>query len=221
MLFAVVCLALLPCMLVADSGTVLPPTANPSGYSLTDMIKALGQFQASFNNLQYYPSTPFQILFVSQTQALPLSCDNGKKGVQVIGANSFIVSSATQFFVPLAFIDDALPVLGIFPTDPASAMDYFFGPSQYGAKDFQIIIDGEVTPIGPDYLAGPVQFTQPLIDGATAAIQLGAFVKQLPSGTHIITIRGEFAGAALFHIFKTNCILEDFTYIVRVIQSSN
>jgi hypothetical protein len=206
-------------LLFADGGNVLPPTATPNSYSLVDMLKALAQFQASFNNLQYYPSTPFQVVFAdpTKTQYLPLTCDDGKKGLHVVGTNSFIVSAGTKFFIPLASVDNSAPVLGVFPIQPSTVPDYFFGPMQYGGRDFQLVVDAKVTPIGPEYLAGPVQFTQPLVDGATAAIQLGAFVTQLSSGTHTITIRGEFVGSALFHTFKTNCIVEEFTYIVIVL----
>lgn len=47
----------------AVGGNVLPPTAQPHGYSLEKMAVALANFTASGNDLTYYPKTPFQILY--------------------------------------------------------------------------------------------------------------------------------------------------------------
>ena len=50
-------------VLAARGGNVLPPRATPHGYSLDDMASALALFDTSGNDLQFYPKTPFQILF--------------------------------------------------------------------------------------------------------------------------------------------------------------
>ena len=44
-------------------GNVQPPKAKPHGYSLTDMASAIALFSTSGNNSQYYPDTPFQLLY--------------------------------------------------------------------------------------------------------------------------------------------------------------
>ena len=48
-------------------GEVQPPKAKPHGYSLTDMASAIALFSTSGHNLQYYPDTPFQLLFHDPT----------------------------------------------------------------------------------------------------------------------------------------------------------
>src|SRR5262245_2457080 len=102
-------LALLLCMCGSvlngsDGGTVLDPTAAPFGYTLTDMLIQLGQFQASFNDPRYYPNTPFQILYTAKTHPKTVSCPEGGSGIRLDSANSFVVPVNTPFFVPLGFV---------------------------------------------------------------------------------------------------------------------
>jgi hypothetical protein len=85
-----------------------------------------------------------------------------------IGRNIFIVSAGTKFFLPLFGVDDSPPVLGTFPTSENAVGTYFFRPQQYGGQDFVIIVDGEATHVGAEYLAGPVT-TPSLLDGGRNA----------------------------------------------------
>jgi hypothetical protein len=165
----------------AGGGEVLPPTAQPSDYSLVDMAGALAYFSTSGNDLTYYPNTPFQVLYVNPQT----------------GTNTFTVKAGTMFFVPVAFIDDSPPILGDFPTDASEVEDYVFSEEQLGAHDLAIVVDGQATSIGPEYVAGPV-FALDLLDGGGAHyIQIGAFLSPLSKGKHTVTIRGTFDGAAL------------------------
>jgi hypothetical protein len=164
-------------------GHVLPPLARPDGFSLEDMARLMGQFRTSGNaggmNSPYYPKTPFQILFTTSTSgppAMSIPCPNGGSGFLDSGSNIFIVPVGTRFFLPLFAVDDSPPVLGTFPVSRDAARGYFFGLQQYGGEDFIIIVDGHATPVGPEFLAGPVT-TPPLFDGGgTHFIQLGAFL---------------------------------------------
>lgn len=183
----------------ADNGSVLPPTAAPQGYSLDTMLRELAQFQASFNNEQYYPQTPFQILYIAKQHVTPVMCPGGGKGVRFIGTSRFVVHEGTQFFMPVAYADNTVEenapsIPAPFPTTLAGAVEYFFGPAGYGGRDFQIVVDGQATAIGPGYLAGPATFSPTLVNGATAAIQLGAFVSPLSEENHRISLTGGYFG---------------------------
>jgi hypothetical protein len=205
-------------------GHVLPPLARPDGFSLEDMARLMGQFTTSGNaggiNSPYYPKTPFQILFTTSTSgppAMSIPCPNGGSGFLDSGSNIFIVPVGTWFFLPLFAVDDSPPVLGTFPVSRDAARGYFFGLQQYGGEDFIIIVDGHATPVGPEFLAGPVT-TPPLFDGGgTHFIQLGAFLSPLSPGFHIINIQGGIAGSGVLPTYGLSCLDENFTYFVQVI----
>jgi hypothetical protein len=170
---------------LADDGPVLPATATPAGYSLADMAAEMAYFSTSGNNSSLYPDTPFQVLYVDSAT----------------GTNTFTVRTGTKFFVPLAFIDDSPPILGDFPTDPSEAADYVFSPMELGAHDLEIVVDGQATSLGPDYVAGPV-FAPGLLDGGGSHfIQIGAFLTPLAKGTHTVTIQGVLDGDAIGGVF--------------------
>lgn len=201
----------------AAGGQVLPPTAEPHGYSLTDMTKALALFTTSVNDPKYYPRTPFQILYVQQSDAPKAD----GRGTLFTGRGNFTVKSGTQFFVPLWNADDSPPVVGSFPKTPAGAKAYFFDPKQVGARDFQIIVDGTVTPIDSRYVAGPVT-TPPLLDGGgTHMITLGAFLSPLTPGSHTVIIRGGIFGEPVQTIYCTAFLKEDETYTVNVVPGDD
>jgi hypothetical protein len=158
-------------------GKVLPGQAKPYSYSLDDMAKAMALFQTS-SQLADYPATPFQILYCCSTaQFSQPICPDGGVGTLEVAANNFSVSDGTAFFVPLFNFDDTPPVLGVFP-DKTMVGDYIFGATQYGATGTEIIVDGEATVIGPEFLGGPVQgppfAPASWIDGVflTAGVQL-------------------------------------------------
>src|SRR5262249_27247836 len=141
----------------------------------------MAYFSTSGNDLDFYPDTPFQILYISDT-------------------NSFTVRPGTMFFVPVVFIDDSPPILGAFPTDADDIAAYVFGADQLGDHDLQIVVDGKATTLGPGYAAGT--HAPGLLDGGGSNfIQIGAFLTPLSRGTHTVTIRGTFDGDAILDFF--------------------
>jgi hypothetical protein len=197
---------------------VLPANARLHGYSLTDMTLAAALFDVSGNNLQYYPNTPFQILYYD-----PKTLTNTLVGTTLMstGSNSFTVAPGTPFFVPLWNADDSPPIVGKFPTEASQAADYFFNPDQLGGH-FEIIVDGQSTPIGRAYVAGPVTSSTPLPDGGGShIITVGVFLHPLSVGTHTVTIRGGLAGTAVGATYLAtngfNALTEDITYTIHVV----
>lgn len=194
-------------------GVVLDAAARPHGYSLTKMTRQLALFTTSRNDLAYYPDTPIQVLYFDRATQQDTFPDGGWL---VTGTNSFTVKPGTPFFVPLQNADDSPPVLGVFPGTPSDAKPYFFDQTQLGARDITIIVDGVSTPIGPEYVAGPVQ-TPPLLDGGgTHMVTLGAFLRPLAPGTHTVRITGGLYGDLLPPTYHVNFFAADFTYQVTV-----
>jgi hypothetical protein len=145
----IIILGLFASSALAGRGNVLPPTANPRGYALSDMAKATAYFDTGDRALNT-PNAPFQILYVIDSQT----------------SNTFEVSPGTMFYVPIVFtVEWPSQVVGVFPNintrgDP---IDYFYSQNQLGNNNTQIVVDGEVNSLGSDYVVGvPV----PLADGA-------------------------------------------------------
>jgi hypothetical protein len=207
-------------------GNVQPPNAKPYGYSLEEMAKLMALFNTSGNNPLYYPKTPFQILFGNPniTTFTSKACPQppGGTGALVTGGNTFVVSPGTPFFVPLFSFDDSPPIVGVFPTQKSQVADYVFGPAGFGARNTKILVDDDSTPVGPEFLAGPVeQTTPPLLDGGgTHIIQLGVFLPPMSVGTHVVTIEGEIASTAIFLAYGISCVAEDYTYTVKVVPGT-
>ena len=131
--------------------------------------------------------------------------------------NSFTVKPGTQFYVPIAFVDDSPPILGDFPSDPSGAQNYFFGASELGGNNFAIVVDGKRTSIGPSYLVGPVA-TPPLSDGGgTHYIVLAAFLTPLSPGSHTVTIEGQFSGKVIIDLLGDSFSFST-SYTVKVQQ---
>ena len=199
--------------LAPGGGDVLPATAHPYGFTLTNMASATALFNTSGNDPSQYPNTPFQILFVDP-KTLTFNSVNG--GLVVGGTNQFTVKPRTPFYVPLAFVDDSPPIIGTFPTTPQAAADYVFSHDQIGLRDAQIVVDGHATSIGAAYVAGPVH-TSPLADGGgTHYIAVGALLTPMSPGVHTVTISGAFSGVAFQQ--ATGLAFEQFaaTYTVTV-----
>ena len=133
-----------------------------------------------------------------------------------VGGNSFTVPAGTQFYVPIQSVDDSAPVIGTFP-DRAGAVAYFFDPGQVGAEDYRVIVDGEPTNIGPDYLVGPIGANR-MYDGGgvNKVLTLAAFVDALPVGTHTVQIDGQLAGDDFTATYGLEYWAADFTYTVTV-----
>ena len=175
---------------------VLPANQQVGGYSLTDMARKTALFNTSDHSASLYPSIPAQMLYASTT-------------------NTFVVGDHTRFYVPLVYADDSPPVVGTFPTSHQRALHYFFDRKQLGGQHYAITVDGHTTPIGRDYLAGPVT-TPPLLDGGGRHyVVLAAFLAPLHEGRHTIRISGELSGKLVIDLngepFKT-----DITYTIIV-----
>jgi hypothetical protein len=175
-------------------GNVMPGNASPSGYRLDDVAAALAQFADGGNNPALLPSLRFQVLYFSAT-------------------NVFDVKPGTRLFVPVLFVDDSPPVLGVYPSDKSDLADYYFDPTQVGIEGAQIEVDGKVTDLGPDYI-GAV-FDIPLPQGGNNYSELGAFLTPLNKGTHTIIIRGTFAGDLVLALTGVPLPFE-ITYTVNV-----
>lgn len=178
-----------------NGGEVLPPSKTPLGYSLEDMAREMAYFDTSYNDLGYYPDTPFQILYTSDT-------------------NTFTVKAGTPLFVPVAWFDDSPPVIGDFPDDEDDIAGYVFGRHQIGCHEMQIVVDGKTTTLGAEYAAG-THVPNLLDGGGSNLIQLGAFLTPLSVGKHTVTIRGTFAGDAVVDFFGKTLSFEN-TYTVTV-----
>ena len=178
-------------------GPVLPASATPRDFSLDDMATELALFSTSGNDLAHYPDTPFQILYISDT-------------------NTFTVPAGTRFFVPVFFVDDSPPILGTFPDDVDDIAAYVFGADQLGGYDMQIVVDGEATTLGPAYLGSTHVGGAGLLDGGGHNfIQLGGFLTPLTPGKHTVTIIANFDGAVINELFGQGITLEA-TYTVNV-----
>ena len=192
----------------AKSGAVVPAKASPYGVSLTEMAAAVAPFTFSGNDPAHYPDTPFQVLYVD---GFDVEIIDG--GLVATGAKTFTVEPGTSFYLPIFNVNDAPPVLGVFPTSAADAPFYFFDQSQVGAQDFEIVVDGTSTPIGPSFLAGPVPIAG--FEG-TNVITLGAFVHPLSAGNHTVEIHGGAFGDLIAATYGLSFLVEHITYTVVV-----
>jgi hypothetical protein len=119
----------------ADSGNVLPPSANTHGYSLVDMASAVANFSISGNDPAFYPNTPFQIIY-------------NRPG------NSYTVEPGTTLYLKFFFVDDSAPVVGDWPANKAQVANYVFGPDQLGGHDLQVEVDGRMSSLDKSRLHG-------------------------------------------------------------------
>ncbi len=191
---------------------VLSPNARPYGISLRDMAAKTALFTTNGNSLDFYPRTPLQVLYASSFE---FSTPNG--GWLFTGGNNFTVRGGTKFYVPLQNATDSPPVVGNWPSNDWQAKRYFFDKRQLGARDYEIVVDGRRTLLGPDYVAGPVRSPAPLGDGGgNEIITLGAFIGPLPQGIHTVQISGQIAGKALQEAYDIAFLAGDFTYTIEV-----
>ena len=196
----------------ATPGAVLPAKAKPHGYSLTATAEAVAPFTRSGNDPAHYPDTPFQILSISDVDYQLVGT-----GILGTGTASFTMPLGTASYVPIFNVNDEPPVLGVFPTTAAQAQPYFFDQAQYGARDFEVVVDGASTPIGADYLAGPVAVAG---EAGRHIVTLGAFLQPMSVGTHEVRIRGGVFGDLVDDTYGISFVQEDFTYTVEVVAGS-
>lgn len=198
---------------LAVAGGILSPKAKPHGYSLADMAQAVALFTTSGNDSDFYPDTPFQILFFDP-DSLAFDLD-GDVLVQT-GSNTFTVQAGTAFYMPMFNADDSPPVLGNFPTTSSDVVDYVFGEDQLGLENVEVVIDGQTTAIGQGYVVGPLD-TPPLNNGGgTHIITVGVFLPPLPVGTHTVSFSLQLTGDVITQVFGLSAIAGEFTYTVNV-----
>lgn len=167
-------------------GNVLPPTAQPKGYSLAEIAEATAYFNTSGpegRNLETEKALglPFGILYTSSANP----------------SNTFDVRPGITLYVPIVFSDDSQPILGDFPdvNDQEAVSDYYFNPGQLGAEFIEIVVDGEVTSLEPEYAVGAE--TPELPTGGNNYTTAAVFLTPLSKGTHPVTIRARFTGEAV------------------------
>ncbi|WZO95759.1 hypothetical protein EP7_002728 [Isosphaeraceae bacterium EP7] len=195
-------------------GKILPPTARANGLSLTDIARIVAPFTAAGNDPALLQPTPVQVLHYDPATA---EFSFGDGGITATGSGRFTVPTGTMFYIPVFNADDTGLDAPFFPTDDAGGVAFFFGRSQFGAEGITIIVDGQATVLGPDYLSGLLSFSEPLASGATRVLTVGAFLTPLPPGTHTITIRAAFTGAAFPDRYGLAFFAEDITYTVEVV----
>lgn len=166
-------------------GAVLPASARPLGHSLHDMARLTANFNASDRSgaVVPVPTTPFQILYTS--------ADNP--------GNNFSVMQGRFMYVPVAYNDNSLPIIGDFPASAENRrqlLKYWYSQRQMGTVATEITVDGRTICLGGDYLAG-VDFAAPLSDGATKYMAPAAFIRPLPPGAHTVEIHFKATGDAL------------------------
>jgi List-Bact-rpt repeat protein len=178
-------------------GNVLPPTAKPKGYSLTDIAKATAFFATRGPNdpngrsKSNEPNVPFQILYDSNIN---------------VPHNEFSVRPGTMLYVPIFLVTDSPEITGNFPAnvdDPKAVEHYILDQQELGATNLDIEVDGKITSIvgNPRYFVGVT--TEPLADGGgTHYITAAVFLTPLTKGTHTVTIRAKFTGAAVGGLFE-------------------
>jgi PEP-CTERM motif len=163
-------------------GIVLPASATPDGYSLSDMAVDTAVYNtgiASGNPLTPPPpNVPFEVLVANTT-----------------------VNAGTMLYLPVAYADDSGGAPPGFPTNitnqaaDAAYLDSFF-LANYGVTAFIVQVDGLTTTLNDAYVSGVA--TPPLLDGTppgTNYIVSAAFLTPLTLGDHTVSIGGIVDGA--------------------------
>jgi hypothetical protein len=175
------------------------------------MAEAVAPFTLSDNDPAAYPDTPLRVLYID-------GVDNWQMvdgGLVATANDSFTVAPGTTLYVPLFNLGEQPPYLEPFPSTPAEASSYFFDLTQFGGS-FEIVVDGVATPIGPEYLVGPITDEE----SGTRLVTLGAFVGPLSVGTHTVTVNGGIYGAAVAATHGVSFVEEHLNYTVTVLPSA-
>ena len=158
---------------LAGGGNVLPPDAQPKGYSLSDIAVATAAYNVEnfLGNTSAPPNVPFEIIVGDTT-----------------------VKPGTMFYLPIFFADDSPPLASPFPTDiddEDAIADYLYDTA--GVEAFVVQVDREITILDDDYISGVK--TAPLPDGGgTHYIVAAAFLTPLSPGKHSVGIGGVING---------------------------
>jgi hypothetical protein len=166
---------------LAGGGNVLPASATPKGYSLSEIAVAT----AVFNTGQMtgnpatppQPNVPFHILVADTT-----------------------VKPGTMLYLPVFVADDSGGAPVGFPTNIANQdadADYLDSLvlDMFDVEALIVQVDGQTTVLDDDYVTGTT--TAPLLDGTpggTHYIVSAAFLTPLTPGKHTVAIGGIIHG---------------------------
>jgi hypothetical protein len=193
-------------------GRVLPPQARVFGYSLSDMASETALFTFTENDPANYPDTPIQVLYADLNTFEATEVDGC---THVTLSNEFTTSVRTFYYVPILNNSDIPPLHGVFPTTAAESRAHFFGPNGF-AGQYEVVVDGSATPVGPAFAVGPV--AAPLESlGGSRVDTLGVFLAPLRPGTHTVVVRGTLTGPITQEAFGVECLSFEFTYTVHVV----
>jgi hypothetical protein len=169
---------------LAGDGNVLPSSAKPKGYSLSEIAvdTAVYNTGSSSGNPETPPppDVPFQILVPS--------------------ISSYMVKPGTMIYLPVFFEDDSGGAPPGFPadiTDQEACAAYLDGVAfaQFAVTAFIVQVDGNTTTLDDSYVRGVT--TPPLLDGTppgTHYIISAAFLTPLAPGEHTVSIGGIIDG---------------------------
>jgi hypothetical protein len=175
---------------LAGGGNVLPSSAKPKGYSLSDIAVDTAVYNtgsASGNpETPPPPDVPFEILVPSVA--------------------SYTVKPGTMLYLPVFFADDTDSLYPGFPadiTDQAANAAYLnsFVFAAYDVTSFIVQVDGETTVLDDGFICGVT--TAPLLDGTpggTHYIVCAAFLTPLAPGEHTVSIGGIIDGSPVAFI---------------------
>jgi hypothetical protein len=175
---------------LAGGGNVLPASAKPKGFSLSDIAVATAVYNtgsASGNPATPPPpDVPFEILVPSSA--------------------NYTVKPGTMVYLPIFFADDTDSLYPGFPadiTDQAADAAYLdaYALANFGTTAFIVQVDGRTTTLDDDYICGVT--TAPLLDGTppdTHYIISAAFLTPLTPGEHTVAIGGIINGAPVAFI---------------------
>jgi hypothetical protein len=201
---ATLCLLISATPAHAGGGSVLPPTAKAKDYSLAEAAAATAYFDTGPRTPDTLPKDfPFQILYVAPGDS----------------SNTFSVEPGTMLYVPVVYSDDTDSALWPFPdvNDPEAVSNYYFDREQLGAEFIRVVVDGNLTLLGPTYAVGAE--TPGLPTGGNNFTVAAAFLTPLSKGTHTVTIAARFSGAfiAMYPQYFPGGIYEfEITYTVIV-----
>jgi hypothetical protein len=172
---------------MTGSGNVLPASATPKGYSLSDMAVETAVYNSGITTGNPLtpppPDVPFEILVGDTT-----------------------VKPGTMVYLPIFYWDDSGGASPGFPTDITDqAADVAFLDNTvldlYGVTAFIVQVDGQTTILDDDYISGVT--TAPLLDatpGGTHYIISAAFLTPLTPGVHTVGIGGIVDGVPVVFV---------------------
>jgi hypothetical protein len=159
---------------LAKRGDVLPPDAQPKGYSLSEIAVATAYYNTGtvFGLVLPPPKVPFEVIEGDTT-----------------------VKPGTKFYLPIFFDDDSGGAAPGFPTDlddEDAIADFLYETA--GVEAFVVQVDDKITVLDDDSVTGVN--TTPLPDGTPAGthyIVAAAFLGPLEPGKHTVGFGGVIA----------------------------